>query len=372
MDAEEQLKGALNMQPTNFKNVVLQHYARYPQMEMGDLIKLAFQAEYAGGHFIKDEKAALKRLEEEYQSLQGGREGPLFEDIGNGLCRLHLAPLVFSKMDLETVNRFFVNTAQARRGTEAGFTAKLEILMQCCQEGLLPYSANKLALYLQEYERQGYPPLSHSDIYRSTYYPAYRVVEAQYRDYSPVFAKIDSLRRAQDKVVVAIDGNSGAGKSSLANLLQAVYDCTVFQMDHFFLRPEQRTPARLKEIGGNVDYERFEEEVLMKLKKGVAFQYRVFNCQDQSFTFSKMLEPKKLIIVEGSYSMHPSLIASYDLKVFLEIDAIRQSARILARNGPKMHKRFMQEWVPLENEYFTKMGIKNKSDLIINTIDLFN
>lgn len=30
-----------------------------------------------------------------------------------------------------------------------------------------------------------------------------------------------------------------------------------FGLDDFFLRMEQRTPERLREVGGNVDYERF-------------------------------------------------------------------------------------------------------------------
>jgi hypothetical protein len=33
-------------------------------------------------------------------------------------------------------------------------------------------------------------------------------------------------------------------------------------MDDFFLRIEQRTPERMTEVGGNVDYERFLETVL--------------------------------------------------------------------------------------------------------------
>ena len=50
-------------------------------------------------------------------------------------------------------------------------------------------------------------------------------------------------------MVVAIDGNSGAGKSTLAALIADVYDCNLFHMDDFFLRPEQRTEERLKETG---------------------------------------------------------------------------------------------------------------------------
>ena len=37
-----------------------------------------------------------------------------------------------------------------------------------------------------------------------------------------------------------------------------------------------------------------------------------------------------------------------------------QSRRILQRNGPDMHGRFMREWVPMENRYFEEMCIREK------------
>ena len=83
--------------------------------------------------------------------------------------------------------------------------------------------------------------------------------------------KIDELLTQKDMVVVAIDGKCTSGKTTLASKLAQIYDCNVFHMDDFFLRPEQRTPERFAEIGGNVDYERFREEVLLPLKSGKAF-----------------------------------------------------------------------------------------------------
>ena len=66
--------------------------------------------------------------------------------------------------------------------------------------------------------------------------------------------RIDLLLAQSGQVIVAIDGNCTAGKTTLAGMLEEMYDCSVFHMDDFFLRPEQRTPERYAEIGGNVDY----------------------------------------------------------------------------------------------------------------------
>ena len=77
--------------------------------------------------------------------------------------------------------------------------------------------------------------------------------------------QIDRLLALESQVIVAIDGNCTAGKTTLANQLAEIYDCNIFHMDDFFRRPEQRTVERFAEIGGNVDYERFNKEVLLPL-----------------------------------------------------------------------------------------------------------
>ena len=69
-----------------------------------------------------------------------------------------------------------------------------------------------------------------------------------------------------DRIIIAIDGRCASGKSALASNLENELGCAVFHMDDFFLRPEQRTPQRYAEPGGNVDRERFWEEILEPLR----------------------------------------------------------------------------------------------------------
>ena len=80
--------------------------------------------------------------------------------------------------------------------------------------------------------------------------------------------RIRALAAVRPRVLVAIDGRCAAGKTTLAASLQAQLGCNVFHMDDFFLRPEQRTPERLHQPGGNVDFERFLTEVLRPLYDG--------------------------------------------------------------------------------------------------------
>ena len=169
--------------------------------------------------------------------------------------------------------------------------------------------------------------------------------------------QIDVLLKQKDSVLVAIDGPCTSGKTTLAAQLAESYDCNIFHMDDFFLRPEQRTPERFAEVGGNVDYERFDKEVLVPLKAGTPFSYRPFDCG--SFALAQPVEvmPKKLTIVEGTYSLHPYFGAPYDLKLLLSVSPELQRQRILERPA-FLHQRFFEQWIPMENRYFAEGGIQ--------------
>ena len=176
--------------------------------------------------------------------------------------------------------------------------------------------------------------------------------------------QIDTLLEENNLVIVAMDGKCTSGKTTLASQLAEIYDCNVFHMDDFFLRPEQRTPERFAEVGGNVDYERFHEEVLLPLKSGKAFSYRPFDCSTFTLAMPVTVTPQKLIIIEGTYSHHPHFGNPYDLKILLTVDEETQRKRILERPA-FLHKRFFEEWIPMENRYFDAFRISDRSEIIL-------
>ena len=51
--------------------------------------------------------------------------------------------------------------------------------------------------------------------------------------------------------------------------------------------------------------------------------------------------------------------------VFMEVDSKEQISRIKSRNGDKMLQRWLEEWIPLENQYFDNYQIKKHADFII-------
>ncbi|NLE24931.1 MAG: uridine kinase [Clostridiaceae bacterium] len=180
-----------------------------------------------------------------------------------------------------------------------------------------------------------------------------------------ILEKIEMLLREKNRIIIAIDGNSGAGKSTLTKHIEEHFDCNVFHMDDFFLPLDLKTEERLNEVGGNADYTRFRHEVADRLIKGGDFEYRVYNCHTLSYDRTVCVKEKSLNIVEGVYSMHPTLIDIYDYKIFLSIDHKEQIERIMERSGAALTQKFKEIWIPMENRYFSEMKIKEKCDLMI-------
>ena len=158
--------------------------------------------------------------------------------------------------------------------------------------------------------------------------------------------------KADRPFTVAIDGRCASGKTTLAGLLSKELSCPVIHMDHFFLRPEQRTPARLATPGGNIDHERFTEEVLIPLKAGKELTYRPFSCETGCLSDPVHIPSSEIVLIEGSYSHHPDLRDSYDLRILLTVSPEEQMRRILARNGERMAAIFRDRWIPMEENYF--------------------
>ncbi len=356
-----------------FRDCLDQHARCYPLMQIQDLVKLAYQAAFAGGHMIADTSAAQQYLQAEYktvmQDMSAQKPALLFEPIGNGLCRLHLRELSRSGISLETAGRLFILTANEHQGTTRTLQQNLNMISQAAAG--LPLEAPLLpeawAAYLLDYQRQGTPPVHHSERFRQAYRPAYRVVRAEFARYEPLFAAIDQALCQKPYLTVALDGNSGAGKSTLAILLNQLYGGNLFHMDDFFLQPRMRTVERLVQPGGNVDRERFQAEIMQNLAGGKGFSYRVYDCKTQTLGFPVAVQPARFNLIEGVYSLHPEMARKYDLKVFLRTSPHKQRQRILERNGPVLYKRFLEEWIPLENQYFNAFHIEEQCDLVIES-----
>lgn len=202
----------------------------------------------------------------------------------------------------------FRETARNGHGSRERFRAKLRELEALCKEGLLPFSPGIFQLYWLNYEAAGLPAVHHSQQYRHAYLPSYRVIAENFARFFELFLRIDRiLRRTESPLLVAIDGPCAAGKTTLAAQLAACYECNVFHTDDFYLRPEQKTPQRFAQAGGNMDRERLATEVLDRCGGAKPFFIGPTPVKRRRFPTVLPYHSRRLNIIEGSYSLHPDL-----------------------------------------------------------------
>lgn len=158
--------------------ILREHAARYPYMTPCDVVKLLYQNEFGGGHLIADEAVALRRLTEEWATfLDKGQGSPIeIEDIGNGMVRVYLSAVTSGRLTLKELHRLFVDSARERRGTVASFEDKLSRACALVESGVFGFERAAWEAYLAEYRQSAYPMVSHSEVYRATYAPSYRVI----------------------------------------------------------------------------------------------------------------------------------------------------------------------------------------------------
>lgn len=350
----------------NSRALLLSQYEKFPLLQAEDIFKFLFQSVFGCEHLVSDESAALQYIKREYEEIP--QLSSVFTDaLDGGYSRVYLS-LLNEGLSPETLAKLFCLSARPEPDGKALLSEKIGVARKLIYNGEIPLDKEEFDKKLVSWQGRGCPALHHSEVYRSAYKPSYRVIDNKYADFIRLFTAIDKSL-LNGNVVLAIEGGSASGKSTLAQTLSSVYDCNIFHTDDFFLRPGQRTPERFKEIGGNLDRERFYDEIICSLTKNETVNYRPFDCSSQTIGDTVTVPPKKLTVIEGVYSMHPYFGAYYNLSVFLDIAPDFQKKRIEKRNSPAFAERFLKEWIPLENVYFENTEMKKRTDLVITICD---
>ena len=318
------------------------HRARYPLMEPQDAVKLIYQRAFGPGHRIEGRESALARLMEELRNVQKDPSAPLFEPLGAGLVRMNLASPEFPRP--ETAAGMFY--ASGKTEAKGSFERELDALVREWPEA---------GPFVASYRAKGCPQPRHSDAFRAAYRPAYRVVLAKFERLIEVFRNIDALND-RPRLLIAIDGRCGSGKSTLSRWIASVYGATVLHMDDFF-QTEQQKAAGEQAPAANIDGARLLA-ALNPLSKGEPFEFRPYDCLTGEFLPPRQMRPGHMSVVEGSYCLHPALRLDYDLKIFLTVDPETQKARIKVRN-PDLYDRFVEAWIPQEERYFKAYAIED-------------
>jgi len=351
------------------KEALINHHTYYPHATLRDFFKFLYQSEFGPGHLIKNKEENLKFLMREYESLETNAS-KLIDPLGNEFGRMNLHILNNTTLSIHTFQRFFEISAATLDGTVNNYFEKINILRQLIIHKHLPFDIDEFEEFFKQVQEKPKNPIHHSQTFRDHYQPAYRVVKQEFHTLLSLFCNIDALLDEFEQVIIAIDGDCGAGKTTVAKLLAKVYDCNIIHMDDFFLQPHQITPERLETPGENIDHERFLDSVILPLKTGTTFHYCPYNCQSKTFTTPITITPKQLTIIEGSYSHHPNLSKFYDSKIFIKADKLVQIPRLKARNSRELLEKFKTTWIPMEKKYQKAFNIEDEADVVYNNVSI--
>ncbi len=180
----------------------------------------------------------------------------------------------------------------------------------------------------------------------------------------------DAIKEIDKKVIcIAIDGYCGSGKTTFGNKLVESLDANIVHIDDFYLPFSQRKENWQEILAGNMNFTRLENEVLSKINDD-SFEYGIFNPRKQEIVGSKVVNKKKVFILEGAYSHHPSIRKYFDYFVFFKCEDEKQNQRLMAREGDHF-EAFKNVWIKRERDYFAGYNIIDDASLIIDTTDWF-
>lgn len=168
-------------------------------------------------------------------------------------------------------------------------------------------------------------------------------------------------------LLVAIDGRSGVGKSTLAAELAARRGAAVVSGDDFFAGGAdeewmRRSPEERAERC--IDW-RLRDEALAPLLTGRPAVWLPFYAAETDAS-RVTVAPEPVIVLDGVYSGRPELADLVDIALLIVMgDDSARRRRLIAREG----EPFMAAWRPLwdaaEDHYFSKIAPPARFDLVI-------
>jgi len=181
---------------------------------------------------------------------------------------------------------------------------------------------------------------------------------------------IESRKKKDVRLFVAIDGGMGAGKSTLAKEIRNRRGgIAIVRTDHFF-RPLNEYPAASLPPEKLYDlyfpWDRMGVEALIPLRRGETARYQRYDWSADRLLEWITVKPEEVVLVEGVYSSRPELRAMLDAAIVIDAPRDERLRRVLAR-GPNPFGDWMTPWMSAEDWYFERIRPQDTADLILRS-----
>jgi hypothetical protein len=161
------------------KNIILSQVAAHPSARPQDMIKLCFQAAFGAEHLLIDRDRAYNYFMTEYNATKSTDE-PLFEEISDDYARMNIGAIKREGIDPDRAFSMFYMTATEKSEKGEAFEELILSIGKLARDGKLHFSYEEWESTLQEYREKGGGPVHHSDAYRQSEHPSYRVIAKKY------------------------------------------------------------------------------------------------------------------------------------------------------------------------------------------------
>lgn len=188
-------------------------------------------------------------------------------------------------------------------------------------------------------------------------------------------AAVGAARAEGESLVVAIDGHSGVGKSTLARALAERVDAVVVEGDDFYAGgtfAEWAAMAPAARADHCIDWRR-QRDVLAELRDGRTARWHGFDWEafdGRLLDAATVLAPSAIVILEGVYAGRPELADLVDLTMVLRVDEPVRRDRLAARDRDDGTGEDWAAWTELwhsaEAHYFAEVRPPSSFDVVLD------
>lgn len=184
---------------------------------------------------------------------------------------------------------------------------------------------------------------------------------------SELASALDERRRNDEVLLVGIDGRGGSGKSTLARSLGRLIEGSVLiEFDDFYRPSATRLASDDPDIGGNFEWRRLRDQVLMPLSQNKEARYQRYDWDTDSMAEWHTVSAQGVVVIEGNYSTRDELRDFYDFRAWVQAPDEIRLARGVERGGENTRDQWLNEWLPEEERYLAAQEPGRSADLVVD------